>query len=74
MVVLKEAAEYAREKIRLSKLKDPRYQFLIKAIKVMHQLNKDVKFSKEAEEIIIQIYAQVAGIPEAETTSNGRLK
>ncbi len=63
-----EAAEYATEKFRLSKLKEPRYQFLIKAIGVMHKLNKNIKFTKEAEDIIIQLYAQLISDPEAEAT------
>ena len=67
MIILK-SAEYAREKIRLSKLKEPRYQFLIKAIGVMHKLNKNIKFTKEAEDIIIQLYAQLISDPEAEAT------
>lgn len=64
----KEAAEYAREKFRLSKLKEPRYQFLIKAIGVMHKLNKNIRFTKEAEDIIIQLYAQLTSDPGAEAT------
>ncbi len=63
-----EDAEYTREKIRFSKLKEPRYQFLIKAIGVMHKLNKNVKFTKETEDIIIQLYAQLTSDPGAEAT------
>jgi hypothetical protein len=56
------AEEFAREKARRRKLKDGNYQFVVKAVLTMRQLNpsKNIEFSREVDEIIIpQLYRRM---------------